>query len=156
MRESDRDYARGYALVTRGDGVPDAVVQRAARLAPETERRSLFGSREIDLDRWRVKGGVWRPPDRDTPPTPVRPSPGPEVLSGSASGGGGGSGGGGSSASGGTSADRQRQVAARLSDRELGDQLKAAQRWERWYRNPDAWRWRWDRRVLYIGRALRD
>ena len=153
MRDSDRDYSRGYALVTRGDGVPDAVVQRAARLAPGTERQSLFGSREIDLDRWRLAGGVWRPPDRDTPPTPVRPSPGPEVLSGAASGGGSSAASGGESARG---ADRQRAVAARLSDRELGDQLKAAQRWERWYRDPDAWRWRWDRRVLYIGRALRD
>ena len=74
MREEDIDYARGCAMMA--DGVPDALVQQAARLAPRTEAAALFGPGEFQRDGWAIDpaGKVWTPPDRDTPFDPVRPS----------------------------------------------------------------------------------
>ena len=74
VREEDIDYARGCAMMA--DGVPDALVQQAARLAPRTEAAALFGPGEFQRDGWATDpaGKVWTPPDRDTPFEPVRPS----------------------------------------------------------------------------------
>ena len=146
-----RDYARGYLLVT-GDGVPDDVFRRAAALAPEDKRRALFGEVDVNLDRWRRDAaGLWHGPDRDTPPTPYRVNPSRGELLSTAK-----------SAAAATGQSSSAYVAAgaaaaaALSDQELAEELAASRRWERWYRNPEAWRERWDLRTLYIGRALRD
>ena len=45
--------------------------------------------------------------------------------------------------------------AAQLTDPELAQMIEESDRWERWCSDPRLWRWRWDRRVLYLGRALR-
>ena len=50
--------------------------------------------------------------------------------------------------------DGQRAAAAQLTDQELIQRIKEVELWERWCRSPQEWRWRWDRRALYLGRAL--
>ena len=150
MTESDRDFARGYAVVVSGDGVADPIMRQAAQLAPESERWWLFGRTEVDRDGWRTDPGrgVWIPPDRETPFVPMRPSDGDTRA---ASGVAPGPRGGGSS----RPVEEQRREAASLSDAELVAALRQAEAWERWCTSPDEWRWRWDRRVMYIGRAIR-
>jgi hypothetical protein len=51
--------------------------------------------------------------------------------------------------------DAQRAAAARLTDLDLRQRIADLDRWERWCRDPGMWTWRWDRRALYLGRALR-
>ena len=150
MTESDRDFARGYAVVVSGDGVPDPIMRQAAQLAPESERWGLFGRGEPDRDGWYLDAvrQVWIPPNRSDPFVPVRPSAGnaPAASGGSPLPRAGGSS---------LTVAEQREVAAGLSDRELVAALREAEEWERWCTDPDVWRWRWDRRVMYIGRAIR-
>ena len=50
--------------------------------------------------------------------------------------------------------DGQRAAAAQLKNVELRQRLKDVELWERWCRSPQEWTWRWDRRALYLGRAM--
>ena len=153
MDDADLDYARGLALVTAG-AVPDVLVRSAARLAPSTEAPAIFGPGEAQRDGWTVDaaGQVWTPPVRDRPFEPVRSS---AVLAAASDT---------SSTAAVPSSSRptptvdlakQRTAAARLPDQRLAELIRESERWERWCTDPGPWRWRWDRRVLYIGRALR-
>ena len=152
MREEDIEYARGCAMMA--DGVPDALVQQAARLAPRTEAAALFGPGEFQRDGWAIDpaGKVWTPPDRDTPFDPVRPSTArAEVASGISSTAVPSS----SRPTQTVDLGKQLAAAAQLTDPELAQMIEESDRWERWCSDPRLWRWRWDRRVLYLGRALR-
>jgi hypothetical protein len=153
MRDEDLDYARGLALVTAGGGVPDAVIRSAALLAPSTEAPALFGPGERERDGWTVDaaGEVWTPPDSERPYQPVRSGLAEaDVASGEPSTVVPSS----SRPTQTVNAGEQRAAAAQLSDSELAQMLLESERWERWCSDDQVWRWRWDRRVLYIGRAI--
>ena len=153
MEINDVHYARGLALVTAGAGVPNAVVRSAARLAPRTEAPALFGPGEAQRDGWLVDraGKVWTPPDRDRPFEPVRPSTArAEVASGISSTAVPSS----SRPTQTVDLGKQRTAAAQLTDPQLAQMLEESDRWERWCSDPRVWRWRWDRRILYIGMAI--
>ena len=157
MKETDVAYARGYAVLTRDSGVPSALVQDAARVAPDGERPALFGPGEFERDGWWIDraGKVWTPPARDRPFDPVRPSSADAEVA-SAPGATAPRTGGKSSSppSRAVDMDGQRAAAAQLKNVELRQRLKDVELWERWCRSPQEWTWRWDRRALYLGRAM--
>ena len=157
MKESDIAYARGNAVLTRKAGVPAALVRDAARLAPDGERPALFGPGEFEMDGWRIDaaGEVWTPPVRERPFDPVRPSSADadaEVSSAPSGATAPRTGGGQSSSP--VDLGAQRAAAARLTNAELRQRIMDSDRWQRWCRDPKVWTWRWDRRALYLGRAL--
>ena len=173
----DPDYARGYALVTAPEGLADALVEKAADLTrssalstPDEHVRALwalFGEDQHVRDGWVLdpERRVWTVPARDdfptAPPEPDavvrgkgrpaggRPAPVPvhSIRPGLRVG-----------------ADAQVSVAPRsapppsvpvssLSDRQLAREMKVAEMWVQWARDPEAWRQRWDHRTMWIGRA---
>ena len=157
MKKTDLEYARGFAVLTGDGGVPAALVQSAARVAPDCERPALFGPGVMEADGWWIDraGDVWTPPARDRPFEPVRPSSADAVVASAPSGTAAPRAGGQSSTpSQAVTLGAQRAAAAKLTDPELIQRLKDLEIWEAWVRSPEEWRWRWDRRALYLGRAL--
>ena len=149
-RETDLDSARGLFVLE--DGVPDETMQAASRIAPPSERYGLFGGGRPELDGWRFDSDRqrWVAPAREEPFDPVRSG-----LAATPSAAAGGALGGRPSSEAGTQQAEVRAAIGALSAADLQAQIKVSAEFDRWVDDPDAWRWRWDRRVLYIGRAVR-
>ena len=143
MTETERrDYARGYSAIGKGGEVSDRTAAAAAALVEAAERPFVFSEDQLERDGWKRDElrRVWTVPAREVveEEAPVRTGaaePDPPRH------GGGGSAGGGDLA------------ALRLD--ELDQLVEQVVAYERWHQDPAQRCRRWDRRALYLGRALR-